>query len=365
MKANNRTRMTVSVIVPAYNREKFIKAAIDSALNQTRVPDEILVVDDGSTDDTPRILEEYGPPVRVIRQVNRGRSVARNVGLRHATGDAVIFLDSDDLLMPRNIEQCIGVLEDQPSVDVVYTDALFVDENLNKIASQREIQPGRPASGMVLGELARRCFLTISSMVRRSSLGDITFEEGRECGEDYDFWRKVAANCRFHYVDEPLMRYRCHEGMTVTSRRPEILAAELEVQRRIMAMPEFIKLSRPVKARAYCHHGAKNAISGRIGAARKAFWRAVCTSPGCLTAHVLLGLSLLGRRPLQYAVLKRRRLIGNQRDAEAGEQAIAEQRRAPSSMAPVATPPVIPAAAPVASAPAREPALAASSQELA
>src|SRR5882724_669932 len=116
MHPSDRRRLSVSVIIPTYNRAAFVTVAVDSALNQTRVPDEIIVVDDGSTDETDRVLRQYGPPVRVVRQENRGRSAARNVGLSQATGDAVMFLDSDDLLMPRNIETCAQVLETHPAV---------------------------------------------------------------------------------------------------------------------------------------------------------------------------------------------------------------------------------------------------------
>src|SRR5262245_46865272 len=105
---------SVSVIIPTYNRAAFIATAVESALKQTRPPDEILVVDDGSTDGTDSVLSEFRPPVRVIRQPNRGRSAARNTGLRAATGDAVIFLDSDDVLMPGCLESCVAALEAHP-----------------------------------------------------------------------------------------------------------------------------------------------------------------------------------------------------------------------------------------------------------
>ena len=92
------TRLSVSVIIPTYNRAAFIAAAINSVLDQTCPPDEIIVVDDGSTDDTSRVLSQFGPPVTVIRQQNARVSAARNTGLRAATSDAVIFLDSDDMM---------------------------------------------------------------------------------------------------------------------------------------------------------------------------------------------------------------------------------------------------------------------------
>lgn len=106
---------TVSVIVPCYNGAKFLGAAIESALHQTHPPLEIIVVDDGSTDDSAAIALAYGPPVRVIRQTNQGESVARNVGIAEAKGYYLAFLDADDLLETRALEIRIEALRDIPA----------------------------------------------------------------------------------------------------------------------------------------------------------------------------------------------------------------------------------------------------------
>jgi glycosyltransferase involved in cell wall biosynthesis len=325
--------MTISVIIPTYNRAAFIKTAIDSALQQTRAPDEVIVVDDGSTDDTPRILEHYGPPVRVIRQRNRGRSAARNVALAHATSDAIMFLDSDDWLMPTNLERCVEVLERRPEVGVVYTDGYIVDKQGTRITSRSETVRERPPTGMVLADLARRCFLTVSSMVRRNVMDGITFEEGRDYCEDYDVWRRLAVRCQFDYVDEPLMCYRFHDTMTITTRLVETLEAELEVQQRVMAMPEFERVPPRARAQAYCSHGAKQALLGRGDVGRRYFWRAIRSAPTYPGGYVLGAISLLGTRALQYAIVKRRQLQGNELGAEFGAQALSRQRNrsAPSS----------------------------------
>src|SRR5690242_12522755 len=91
-------RLSVSVIIPTFNRAALVTQAIDSALSQTHAPDEIVVVDDGSTDATPELLAQYGPTIRVVRQENRGRSAARNAGIQNSRGDLILFLDSDDVL---------------------------------------------------------------------------------------------------------------------------------------------------------------------------------------------------------------------------------------------------------------------------
>jgi glycosyltransferase involved in cell wall biosynthesis len=286
-------------------------------LAQTHLPHEIIVIDDGSTDETPAILAQYGPPVRVLRKENHGRSAARNAGLREVTGDAVIFLDSDDLLLPDCLERCAQTLIDQPEAGVVYTDAYLCDARGNRLGLHSQHLPGARPSGMVLGALARRNFLLIASLVRRSCLDEITFDEEMECAEDYDFWRKVAVRCRFQYLDEPLMCYRFHESMTVETRAFEGLSAEVEVQRRILRMPEFEALPRIDRSRAFCFHGAKLAVLGHMDATRRQFLRAISTSPIYHGGYALLALSLLGTRVLQAAVLKRRQLEGNRLGARA------------------------------------------------
>lgn len=316
------SELTVSVIIPTYNRAKYIRDAIDSALNQTRVPDEILVIDDGSTDNTPEILAQYDAPVRVIRQRNRGRSAARNVGLDEARGDAIMFLDSDDLLLPTNLARCLAVLTPNPRVGVVYSDALIVDSSGQAVELYTGAMPGPRPSGMVLGELSRRCFLTISSLARRSAIGSLRFNESMSHAEDYDFWRQLAGHWEFQYVDEPLMCYRYHELMTVHTGLVDTLKAELEVQQRIMRTPEFAALPPLERARSYCSHGAKNAMLDRTVTARQYFGRAMRTAPLYPGGYVLGGLSLLGNRALKFAIMKRRHVLGNQLGTNMGEKAL-------------------------------------------
>jgi hypothetical protein len=321
-------RLTVSVIIPTYNRAGFIGEAIDSALNQTRVPDEIIVVDDGSTDDTPRVLSAYQAPVRVIRQENRGRSAARNAGLAAARSDAVIFLDSDDTLLPTNIERLAKVLEENPLVGVAYSDSYIVDENLDVIGLHSQVMPGPRPSGMILGALACRCFLTVTALIRRTALAGIEFEEGMAIAEDYDVWRRVAAKAQFFYVDEPLMRYRFHDQMTTAQNLMKVCDAELDMQLKIMQMREFQELPGRVQARAFCTHGGKNAMLGRTKVARHFFGRAIRVAPAYPGGYVLGFLSLLGTRALQAAIMQRRRVLGNQFGIKYGAEVIAQQREA-------------------------------------
>ena len=325
MQVFNPRRLSVSVVIPTYNRQRFVRAAIDSALKQSRLPDEVIVVDDGSTDGTPEVLAEYDAPVRVIRQANRGRSAARNRGLRAARGDLILFLDSDDLLAPNCIERCATILEENPAVSVVYSDAQVIDSDGRTVGIYSQVLRGRRPSGNVLGELSRRCFLTVSSMVRRCRLDGEAFEEGMEHCEDYDLWRRLSANCQFHYVDEPLLSYRFHEAMTNAVDHVEILQSEIEVQRRFMAMPQFAELPRRLRARTYCAHGIKNAVVGRMDVARRFFRKAMWTSPTYPGGIALTMIGMCGARALRYAIVQRRRLAGNQLGTPQGPLAVVRQ----------------------------------------
>ncbi len=117
----------ISVIIPCYNAENFIGEAIESVLRQTFKPYEIIVVDDGSTDDSAKIALSFGPPVKVIRQSNKGESVARNVGIKEAKGEFIYFLDADDIVEKNSFEKMLKKVKDENSV-ILMGEALFRDD---------------------------------------------------------------------------------------------------------------------------------------------------------------------------------------------------------------------------------------------
>ena len=315
MKAPMRHRgadsLTVSVIIPAYNCAAYIQAAVDSALAQSRVPDEIIVVDDGSTDGTDRVLAQYEAPVRVIRQANAGVSAARNTGLRAAQSDLITFLDGDDTFTQDSIARRVEIFQASPEVGVIYGDMHVINAAGEPQGRHCDYMPGSRPSGYILAELAVRSFILIPAMIRRSESKDQTFDETLHHAEDYDFWRKLAAHCQFQYLDEPVARYRIHDANTIVMQPASIQECELIVQQRIFAMPEFQRLSRRQKARAYRHHGAKSAVLGRMGTARKYLALSVWTNPFSLAGAGLLGLSMLGSRVLPAVILQRRKMVGN------------------------------------------------------
>jgi glycosyltransferase involved in cell wall biosynthesis len=314
--------LSISVIIPTYNRADLVQRAITSLLEQTCLPDEIIIIDDGSTDETPDILAQYGAPVRTIRQPNSGRSAARNTGLQTATGDLIALLDSDDFLPPESIARRAAVFERDPALGVVYTDVHLVDSHGQSLHTLSAIYPVPRPSGMIFAELMRRDMIVLSSvMVRRVILGDLIFDPSLDLAEDYDLWLRLAATHRFHYIDEPLACYSVPDNIEFTVAKwgiPSKSAAtgphrarqgEIDVQRRAMALPAFHALSDIQRSRIYCSHGMKTILIGQSKGARRMFWRAIRSAPYYPVGWVLLGLSISGRRMFEFAVWARRGAI--------------------------------------------------------
>ncbi|MGC4084560.1 MAG: glycosyltransferase [Vicinamibacterales bacterium] len=120
--------MTVSIITPCYNAERFLAQTLQSARAQTVAPLEIIVIDDGSTDDSAAIAAAAGDPVRVLRQTNHGESVARNRGVAEARGTHLLFLDADDLLAPRAVETLLNAVSHRPDAVALMGHSWFSDD---------------------------------------------------------------------------------------------------------------------------------------------------------------------------------------------------------------------------------------------
>lgn len=217
----------VSVVTPTYNRVEMVCESIDSVLDQTFRDFEIIVVDDGSTDGTGSLLHQrYGDRIRYHYQRNQGRAVARNRGIRASRGEYLVFLDSDDWLLPRALEIQVGFFDSRPEVDVVYGDGYYCDEGgtpFQLISEERPLVPdGELLAIMVLHNVI---VATHSAMVRRRALdvlGDPWFDEGLRGPEDADMWlRLAAAGLSFASHDQPVCRYRLHGENTTLRSHPQ------------------------------------------------------------------------------------------------------------------------------------------------
>jgi glycosyltransferase involved in cell wall biosynthesis len=187
----------VSVVIPTYNRAALVVDAVESVLRQSWPIIEIIVADDGSTDDTMARLATFGDKIQILALPHVGRpAVARNAALKIARGEYVAFLDSDDLMMPHKLEQQVRIMEQHPEAALVYADGYFFDRDLAHPIGR--VLDGAPKfSGDVFDRLLRgNYFFVATLLVRRSCLVDVgPFDESPErVGvEDYDLWLRLAA----------------------------------------------------------------------------------------------------------------------------------------------------------------------------
>jgi glycosyltransferase involved in cell wall biosynthesis len=201
---------TISVIIPTFNYGRFLRQAIDSVLAQTYAPLEIIVVDDGSTDDTPEIAASYGDRIRYIRQRNAGVGAARNKGIASARGEYLAFLDSDDLWLPEKLERQIARFEASPELGFVHTGVERFDESGSLGISMPAFE-GRIAREML--RLDREIVAAIGSgllLPKRVAEEVGGFDTRLPPSEDWDFCYRIALRYRVGFVPLVLVRYRLH-----------------------------------------------------------------------------------------------------------------------------------------------------------
>lgn len=183
---------TVSVVVPCYNGSRYLRETLESALNQTRAPLEVIVVDDGSTDDSAAIAESFGPPVRLIRQQNRGESAARNTGLHASRGDFVTFLDADDLWTSDALERLAAAVADAPgAIGIIGTGSFFGScDNVEHVQSPVGTSLLPAVFGSPLGAMH-------SLLIPRDLAVEVGgFAADIRYGEDWEFWLQLALRDR-------------------------------------------------------------------------------------------------------------------------------------------------------------------------
>ncbi len=194
----------VSVIIPTYNRRTLVLRALGSVLEQTFKDSEILVVDDGSTDDTLEALKDFSQKVRVIRhERNLGVSAARNTGVRASTAPLVAFLDSDDRWLPRKLETQVRFFHDNPKAVVCQTREIWIRGGRRVNPARKHIKP----SGNIFEASLERCLVSPSAvMMHRSLLEEIgLFDEELPVCEDYDLWLRISCRHPIHLIKEDLL----------------------------------------------------------------------------------------------------------------------------------------------------------------
>ena len=202
----------VDVIIPVFNRERFITQTLESVLGQTYRNLEIVVVDDGSTDKSSEKIQPYlrHRNVKYLYQNNQGPALARNVGIRASCGDLIAFLDSDDIWLPNKLEKQIQFLARNPAIPLVHTGRMDIDAFGNRKQPSRSMD----AQGYCFRDLFIANRIILSTVVVTRSCLNVTGafnKEFRGC-EDYDLWLRIARNHPIGYIDEVLALYRFHDS---------------------------------------------------------------------------------------------------------------------------------------------------------
>jgi len=201
--------LQVSVIIPTYNQADYICDAIKSVLNQTYEDFEIMVIDDGSTDNTKDVLTEYNRKIRYLYQENQGAASARNLGIRESKAEYVAFLDSDDLWFPDKLAIQMDVFNKKPDMGLVCSSCIEFDKDKE---ANYIIRP-RNYRGCSFGDLFIENFIQTSTAVVKREVFEKAglFDEGLKVAEDYDMWLRIAKFYPIHFMKEPLVKYRVNQ----------------------------------------------------------------------------------------------------------------------------------------------------------
>lgn len=204
----------VSVIIPTYKKPDLTIRTIESVLHQTYNNIEIIVVDDGSPDDTEIRLKSLEDKIVYIKKTNGGASSARNLGIKKSTGQYIALLDCDDIYYPDKISESINCLENNEDCGFVYTGANYIDRNDDIITKQKLLN--KSPCGWVFPELIKRNFICNSTVVARKECFDKVglFDESIFICADWEMWLRISRKYKASYIEKELTGYRLTDSYT-------------------------------------------------------------------------------------------------------------------------------------------------------
>ena len=203
--------MNISVVIPSYNRIEFLKRSIDSVINQTKKPLEIIVVDDGSTDGTETMIKSDYDFVKFIKQKNKGVSAARNIGIKVSIGEWICFLDSDDEWKKDKLEKQINAMKSNPGYKFFHSNEIWIKNGLRINQKKKHKKYG----GDIFDKCLDMCRISPSSvMIDKTVFDEVgNFNEDLVVCEDYELWLRICDKYRVFFIDEPLIiKYGGHQG---------------------------------------------------------------------------------------------------------------------------------------------------------
>lgn len=289
----------VSVVIPTFNRGALLIPAIESVLAQSYSDFEIIVVDDGSTDDTERVAAQYLDRLTYIQQPNGGVARARNSGILQARGELICFLDSDDLWRPGKLARQVQFADAHPEYGLIATEIAPFDEDGDH-PQRAKAKLYRIRNGFVLEHLLFWNWIQTSTvMVRRKCLDQVGLfdEDVGQFGEDWLLWMRIAAEFPVYFLPEPLVRYRIHP-QSLMSHLPESQYDSLmRILQKLRGLPQFSSKQHLLERAGYrisLNRGRGNLRAGHYRLAAAKLRHACLLSRLPVKAASLLLLSELG-----------------------------------------------------------------------
>ena len=243
--------MKISVVIPTFNRISLVARAIDSVLKQSLNPYEIIVVDDGSDDGTSEMIQNKYKSIKLIQQQNNGVSAARNNGIKHAKGDWIGLLDSDDEWTEKKLENQADRLIKTPEYDFCHTNEIWIRNGVRVNQRKKHEKYG----GYIFDKCLDICRISPSSVLFRKNILDHVgwFDDQLPVCEDYDLWLRITAEYRILFIDDPLIiKYGGHddqlshgvegiEFFRIKSLENLLERSELSTDNRILSIQMIIK----------------------------------------------------------------------------------------------------------------------------
>lgn len=239
-----------TVVMPCYNGGRYIREALKSALDQSYPPEEILVIDDGSTDDSREIARAFGPRVTLLEQAHQGPSMARNLGTTRARGDFIAFLDADDMWMPEKLALHARLIEQQPEVGLVYTGIFLLAPD----GATEEVRARPPEWTVPRLKLECPIFPGSTVVARTDLLRAQPWSNDYGSSEDWELLYRLSKVCQFGYIEAPTAYYRQHPESLSSRNWKSVLENARKVSttiQRDLSGFEAVKRQRLVEARLW------------------------------------------------------------------------------------------------------------------
>jgi glycosyltransferase involved in cell wall biosynthesis len=299
----------VSVLIPTYNYGKFLGEAIQSVLDQTYKDFEVIVMDDGSTDNTREVVGGFRDPrIRYVYHDRTGVSAAENLALRLSNGEYITDMGADDVYLPRNLEMKVNILDSNPDLGLVYSDAYLFDHNtkatLGRLwrdakGSHPWIKPAKAATQPLKELLRKGCFIQIqTSLIRRCVFEAVGYlDESLITHEDWELMVRIVQRFSCEMIDVPLVKCRRHTS-NLSDNQEKMYRGGVAAGNKVLHHQSLKRDERKIlKQRLLSQHisyGRKALLNNREIASRKAMTAAIKLHPLKFKLYVYLAMSIIG-----------------------------------------------------------------------